>query len=183
MTHAIHRLRRRVTASYGLALLAAAGLTVAGCGTSPTVHRSSAKHASAAAAAHPTAGMKALAARYLVIARPANHGLDVEVDGYGDAQRDDLARARADLVAEVATERHFDAQLLAIPFPGRIAGTVRALVRANLARIAFTEHQADAPSLARMRQLDHRHHAADAAVEAQVRLIRSWLGLPPPSSS
>jgi hypothetical protein len=34
-----------------------------------------------------------------------------------------------------------------------------------------------------MRGLDGRHRAADAALEAQVRLIRMLLRLPPPSTS
>ena len=183
MAAALRRRRVRVAAACGLALLAAAGLAVAGCAAGPTEHRYSPRHARAATTRQSAASLRALAARYLTIARPANHRLDVAVDGYGDAQHDDLAQARADLRAQAATERQFDAQLLAIPFPDRIARTARALVRANQARIALTEHQAAAPSLARMRVLDGRHHQADAAVETQVRIIRSSLGLPPPSTS
>ena len=174
-----HR-RRRVTAGRGLALLAAAGLAVAGlavaglalagCSTSPTASRA-------------PASRTPLAARYLMIARPANHRLEVAVDGYAVAQRDDLTRARADLRAEAATERQFDARLLAIRFPVRIERTARALVRANQVRIALADRQASAPTLTRMRRLDSRPHAADGAVEARVRQIRAGLGLPPPSNS
>ena len=125
----------------------------------------------------------AMAARYLAIALPANHRLDVEVDGYGDHERDDLDAARQDLHAEAATERHFDRQLLQIRFPGPIAATARSMVSANQTRIALTERQARLVSLASLRSFDHRHRAADAAVETQVRQIRVFLGLPPPSSS
>ncbi len=173
-----------VTASRGLALLSAMGLAVAGCGTSPAAHRYSPRPATRTATARQSPpGLASLAARYLLIARPANHRLDVEVDGYGDAERDDLARARADLLAQVATERQFDAGLLRIPFPARIERTARAMVRVNQARIALTEQQARAGTLAGMRGLDGRHRAADAALEAQVRLIRMLLRLPPPSTS
>jgi hypothetical protein len=57
------------------------------------------------------------------------------------------------------------------------------MVRANEARIALTERQARAGTLAGMRGLDSRHRAADAALEAQARLIRIYLRLPPPSTS
>jgi hypothetical protein len=173
-----------VIASRGLALLAAVGMGVAGCGTGPAAHRYLAGNKARTATTRPsTPSLGSLAARYLLIARPANHRLDVEVDGYGDAERDDLARARADLLAQVATERRFDAGLLRIPFPGRIERTARAMIRANQARIAVTEQQARAGTLAGMRGLDGRHRAADAALEAQVRLIRMFLRLPPPSTS
>ena len=172
-----------VTASRGLALLSAMGLAVAGCGTSPAAHRYSPRPAARTATRQSPPGLASLAARYLLIARPANHRRDVEVDGYGDAERGDLARARADLLAQVATERQFDAGLLRIPFPARIERTARAMVRVNQARIALTEQQARAGTLAGMRGPDGRHRAADAALEAQVRLIRTLLRLPPPSTS
>jgi hypothetical protein len=126
---------------------------------------------------------KAMAARYLAIALPANHRLDVEVDGYGDHERDDLEAARQDLRAEVATERRFDAQLLQIRFPAPITTTARSMVSANQARIALTERQARSASLVSLRSFDHRHKAADAAVETQVRQIRVSLSLPPPATS
>jgi hypothetical protein len=124
-----------------------------------------------------------LAKEYLAVALPANGQLDHEVDGYGDAEKDDdLAAARTDLAGEVATERAFDAAVLRIRFPASIEGPVRALVRANGARIALTLRQEGAGSVAVMRALDRRHKAADAAVEAPVRVIRADLGLPPPDT-
>jgi hypothetical protein len=150
--------------------LAVLAVLVAGCGTSGTPTATPAE-------------VHAMAARYLAIARPANRLLDKEIDGYGDHEWDDLARAQADLRAEAATERRFDAQLLAIRFPSQIALTARSLVRVNQHRIELTERQARAGSLPRMRSFDRQHKAADAALEAQVRMIRVDLGLPPPSTS
>jgi hypothetical protein len=124
-----------------------------------------------------------MAQEYLKIARPANKRLDTENDGYEDAEHDNLGRAVADLRAETATERHFDRQLLRLKFPSCIAMTARGLVRANNRRIALTRRQAGAMSLAALRAFDHRHKAADAAVEDQVRLIRQFLRLPPPATS
>ena len=126
---------------------------------------------------------KALAHRYLAIARPANHRLDHEVDSFADHQRSDLAAAGADLRAEAVTERRFDRQLAAIPFPPWIAVMARATIRANQSRAALADREARSASLARLHSYAARHRAADASVEFGVRLIRQALGLPPPSES
>jgi len=163
-----------------------AALAAAGCGVSQAAQPASrpSQHSTRAVTAQVSrADLKILAARYLVIARPAHHRLDVEVDGYGDAEHDDMATAEKDLREDAATERHFDEQLLRIRFPSWIAMTAQALVRANDRRIALTERQARSASLASLRSYDHRHQAADAAVETQARLIRLFLGLPPPATS
>lgn len=130
-----------------------------------------------------SARIRALAARYLAIARPANHRLDAEVDGFGDHRRDDLAKATADLRAEAATERHFDRQLARIRFPAAIEAIVRALIQANRSRIALTRREARSSSLAELNTFTRRHQAADAAVETPVKALRSALGLPPPETS
>jgi hypothetical protein len=124
-----------------------------------------------------------LANRYLAIADPANHRLDVANNGFTAAERGNLAAAKADLRAEVATETRFDQQLAAIPFPPAIVAIARAMIRANQARGALTARQARSASLVQLRSFDQRHRAADAAVEVQVRLIRKALHLPPPSTS
>ena len=124
-----------------------------------------------------------MASRYLAIARPADRQLDRANDGYADAEHSNLARAAADLRSEVGTERRFDRQLLRLPFPSSLAPAARALVRANQSRIELTTRQARATSLGQLRALDHQHKAADAAVETQVRVIRSFLRLPPPATS
>lgn len=142
--------------------------------------------ASAGCAGHAKSGdndKKALAAAYMAIALPANHRLDKEVDSYRDHAGDDLAAAEADLRDEVATERWFDRQLLKIAFPPSIAATAKTLVRVNIQRIALTTAQARAMTVAELLAFNARHRAADAAVEAQVRLIRRQLGLPPPDNS
>lgn len=137
----------------------------------------------AASATPPPASIRRLAADYLAIAVPANHRLEVEVDGFGDHRRDDLAAADADLRAEAATELHFDRQLSRIPFPAAIAAIARALIRANQGRIALTRREARSASLAGLRSFASTHKAADAAVEVQARAIRKALSLPPPSTS
>jgi hypothetical protein len=133
--------------------------------------------------ATPGSATRALADAYLAIAEPANHRLDTEVDGFTDNERDNLALAEADLRAQAATERRFDRKLLKIAFPAPIAAIARALIDANRSRVRLTERQARSASIAQLRSFDGRHKAADAAVEAQVRIIRRYLGLPPPDTS
>jgi hypothetical protein len=123
-----------------------------------------------------------LASQYLAVANPANHRLDVEVDGYTDAQHDDLAEAKGDLTAEVATEHWFDTHLAAIKFPPHIAAISRALIRINGQRAGMTALQAQSTSLAQMRSFNRQHAEADAAVERKVKLIRQALNLPPPDT-
>jgi hypothetical protein len=124
-----------------------------------------------------------LARKYLTIAVPANRGLDHEEDGLTDNERDDLAAAVADLRAQARTERWFDQRLLKIPFPPRVDALARALVLANQSRIVLTDRQAQSASLTELRSADAMRRAADASVEAEVKLLRRALGLPPPSDS
>jgi hypothetical protein len=174
----------------GLATGCCLTVAAAGCGASGAAGTSGPADAEPLAAASSPAvtgvsrhDLRLIAASYLAIARPANDRLDVEFDSYADHEHDDLAAAKRDLLAQAATERHFDRQLVRLQFPPWIAITATALVRANTVRISLTRRQARATSLASLRGFDHRHHAADAAVEKRARLIRQFLGLPPPSTS
>jgi hypothetical protein len=135
------------------------------------------------ASARPAWQLKALARRYLAIATPANHRLDVANDGFEDHERDDLHAAEADLRTQTATERWFDRHLAKISFPPAIEAMARALIEANETRIRLTGLQAGSGSLIELRSFDHGHAAADQAVENEVKLIRKALRLPPPSSS
>jgi hypothetical protein len=127
--------------------------------------------------------MRMLGSAYLAIAGPANHRLETEVNGFTRHQQADLAAAEADLRAEAATEQRFDRLLSKIPFPPRIAVTARALVQANQRRAALAGRQARSSSVSGLLSFARRHQAADAAVEAQVKIIRRALGLPPPHAS
>jgi len=133
--------------------------------------------------ASPAGSLRSLAARYLAIAEPANHKLDIEVDAYHDNARGILAAAEKALRAEAATERRFDRQLAAISFPPAIEATARALIRVNEIRARLTLKQAAARSIPALLAFTATHNAADAELEAQVRVIRSELSLPPPSES
>jgi hypothetical protein len=161
-----------ITAAASLAVLVATGCAP---GSSPS--RTPAPSASA------TLSLRTLGAEYLAIAEPANHMLDVEVDAYADNAHRNLAAAEKALRAEAATERHFDRQLAAISFPPAIEATAQALIRVNEIRARFTIRQAAARSIRSLLSFTATHNAADGEVEAQVRAIRSELGLPPPSTS
>jgi hypothetical protein len=134
-------------------------------------------------AAKASAQLAAAARSYLAIANPSDKQLDVEEDAYADDERDNLAAAKAELRAQVATERQFDAELAAIKFPASVEATAQALIRANEARFRVTLRQARAKTLARLRALDSARKAGDAAVEVQAELIRKELHLPPVPAS
>jgi hypothetical protein len=165
----------------GLALAAVLGL--AGCGSPGGIPAPARPASPNSAATVSAAGLRALAAQYLKIARPANRQLDHAVDRFEDEQHDDVAGATADLRAEVVTERRFDRQLAAIGFPPAIAEIAAALIKANHARVHLTLTEARSRSAAELRTFKKRHAAADAAVEVQVKALRKALGLPPPATS
>jgi hypothetical protein len=162
-------------------------LLTAGCSSSGAPAQTSAQHSTAphstAASAATTAELRAMAAKYLAIAQPANRELDHELDGFKDHAKDDLAAARADLRAAAATERQFDRQLIALSFPPRTEPFVRLLYRVNQARATLTSAAAAATSLPELRGYQRRLNAANKPVEDAVRVIRSQLGLPPPDTS
>jgi hypothetical protein len=139
--------------------------------------------APAASGTAPGTEIRDLAADYLAVAVPANRQLDREVNAYDDHAHGGLAAAESALRAEEATERRFDQLLLRIGFPPRIEATARTLIIVNQHRIALTELQAQSASTAGLLSFTRSHKAADAAVEAQVRIIRGQLGLPAPDNS
>ena len=166
-------------------VLVGTALLAAGCASSRPPAQSPASHSGASqSTATTTAGLTAMAARYMAIARPANRELDHEFDGFDDHLKDgDLAAARADLRAAVVTERRFDRQLIALSFPPRTEPFVRLLYRVNQARAELTSTAAGATSLRELRGYQRRLDAANEPVEDAFRVIRAQLGLPPPDTS
>lgn len=126
---------------------------------------------------------RALAARYLVIAEAGNHSLDVELGHLHGRDRNDLAAAHRDLRAVAATERTFDRRLLGIAFPPATELIARYLYWVNQARANLTVAAASTPSLAQLRLYEQRMTQANKPVEQAVAIIRSQLGLAPPSTS
>ncbi len=174
-------MRTGIAALLGLVALAAGGCA---SGQSPSPAAQSTRQVAApATGAARSSSVRAAAASYLAIAEPANHRLDEETGSYAKDVHRNLAAARSDLLAEAATERWFDQRLTLISLPPPIAATARAMILANQRRISLTEQQARSMTRAEMASFSSPHKAADAAVEAQSRIIRRQLGLPPPPES
>jgi hypothetical protein len=178
---------RRCTAA---GLLAGAALLASACaGTQPASSAagqsaSASPGASRAPAAMTPSERRALAARYLAIARPANHRLDVDFDGGLEGHdRNNLRAADADLRNAAMVERLFDSRLLRIDFPPGAETAVRELYVVNQARASLTSLAATSASLHQLRRFERWLDDANGPVEQQVRLIRRDLGLPPPETS
>jgi hypothetical protein len=168
------------------ALLGLIGLAAAGCASSHSANpaaQPTGQGTARASSGASSSSVRAAAAEYLAIAKSANHRLDKETGAYAKDVHRNLAAAKSDLLAEAATELWFDQHLTKIPLPPPIAATARAMIRANRHRILLTVQQAASMTLAEMASFTSRHKAADTAVEAQSRIIRSQLGLPPPPVS
>jgi hypothetical protein len=118
-----------------------------------------------------------------VIARAGNRRLDADFDPLEQRDRNDLARAKADLRDAVATERLFDRRLLQIVFPSETERVAHDLYRVNQARAMLTAAAAASMSLRQLHAYEPRLDAANRPVEQAVRTIRRQLGLPPPPAS
>jgi hypothetical protein len=164
----------------------AVAVLAGGCGGGPAKPASGGKPAASHSA---TAGLavgvqrKALAARYLAIARAGNKRLEVEFDRLHKEDRLRLAAARRDLREIAATERLFDRRLLGIRFPAATERIAQFLNWVNQARARMTAAAASSPSLARLRADERRLTEANKPVEQAVAILRSQLGLPPPETS
>ena len=126
---------------------------------------------------------RALAARYLAIARAGNRGLDHSLGLLEGRDKNRLGSARIDLRHAVSVERTFDRRLLEIRFPPRIEKVAITLYRVNQARARLTAAAAGATSLDELHAHEARLDEANKPVERAVRTIRRQLGLPPPPSS
>jgi hypothetical protein len=163
------------------ALLAAvSALAISACGGSGTPSSSSSTGGGGAAAGARSQG---LAARYLAIAQAGNRRLERDFDPLEDRDRNNLARARADLRDAAATERLFDSRLRALRFPPATERVARDLYRINQRRATLTAAAAAAASLRWLHSYEPVLDAANVPVERDVAAIRRALGLPPPDSS
>jgi hypothetical protein len=156
----------------GLVAVVAAGCATATHSTPPATHTASTSSATSTAQ---------FAARYLAIATPANHVLDVSFDALSDHD-DDLAASASLLQTIASTERSFDRDLLALQLPGQLGQIADAMVRVNEARATLTTQAATASSVASLRTYETELDAMNAPVETQVRALRVDLRLPPPDT-
>jgi len=197
----------RVRRAGAAAVLGGAALLGAGCGGSkpataaqpsaPTTAASASAPTTSALAsatatqapAAPASGLatgskrRALAARYLAIARTGNRGLDHSLDPLEDRDKSRLGPARADLRYATGVEHTFDRRLLQIPFPPATEQVARTLYRVNQARASLTNAASHSATVGQLHVYERRLDDANEPVEAAVRTIRRQLGLPPPPSS
>jgi hypothetical protein len=186
----LDRARRAAVVTATVASVAA---LAAGCtgGTVPAAHPASpgtaaprSPAASSARAVLPAgAQRRALAARYLAIAKAGNARLEIEFRRLHGPDRGHLAAAHRDLRDVAATERRFDKRLLGIAFPAGTERIAQFLYWVNQARASMTIAAASARSLTRLHADEQRLKSANAPVEQAVAMVRSQLGLPPPESS
>ena len=169
----------------GAAVLASAALLGAGCavGKPAAPAQKSAPHATANGGLAIGSARRALGARYLELAIAGNRRLNADFDPLEDRDRNDLARAKADLRDAAATERLFDRRLRRIVFPARTERVARLLYTVNQARARLTTAAAASTSLRQLHAYEQRLTAANRPVEQAVRTIRRLLGLPPPPTS
>jgi hypothetical protein len=167
------------------AVLGCTVLLGAGCAADRTgapAHESAARTAAKSGLAISSV-RRSSGARYLLIARAGNRRLNADLDPLEKRDRNDLARAKADLRDAAATERLFDRRLLGIVFAPETERVARDLYRANEARARLTAAAAASTSLRRLHAYEPRLDAANGRVEQAVRTIRRQLGLPPPPTS
>jgi len=123
-----------------------------------------------------------LAAEYRAMLAPASQQLTTDAAAYAANEGDHLAVAEAALTAEVAAERAFGRSLAAFPFPPSVAPVAQGLIQANQARAALTATQAGSSSLTRLRSFDHRVQLANAAVQAEMKLVVTAVDTPLPGA-
>lgn len=119
-----------------------------------------------------------LAGRYLAIAGPADRQLAAEEGSFSANERSNLAAAKSDLMAEVATIGTLDKGLAAIAFPPAVAAIAHALIRASQSQARLLTRQARSASLKRLRSFDRRVQAAGATAAAEAMLLRKALHVP-----
>jgi hypothetical protein len=122
-----------------------------------------------------------IASLYTNVAGPADRAIGAEIQAYGVNRRRNLAAAKLDLSNEVKAETSFDSRLGAITFPPAADPHADLLTAADAKRIQLIELQLKARSLRKLRAFDGRIEAASSAVDAQVKIMRADLGLPPVS--
>jgi hypothetical protein len=123
-----------------------------------------------------------LTSQYTAIATPAGQQLATDMAAYTANERRNLAAAEMALTAEVMSEHAFGTDLAAIKFPVTMAPIAKALIQANQARAKLIAEQAQAASLTQLRSFNHQVQTADAAVQADMKLLSQALATKPPAA-
>ena len=119
-----------------------------------------------------------IASLYTNAAGPADRILAADIQAYSVNRLRNLAAAKSDLSNEVKAETAFENQLGTITFPAAPDPHAEQLTAADAKRIKLIKLQLQVKSLRKLRALDSQVQAASAAVDAQVKILRTDLGLP-----
>ena len=122
-----------------------------------------------------------IASLYSNLASPADRALAAEIKAYAVNRDHNLAAAKLDLSNEVKAETSFDNGVGGITFPPAADPHNDQLIALDAKRISLIKLQLKATSLRKLQAFDSRVEAASAAVDAQVKIMRADLGLPPVS--
>ena len=123
-----------------------------------------------------------LTSQYTAIVTPASQQLATDMAAFTANERRNLAAAATALMAEVMSEHAFGTNLAAIKFPVTMAPIAKALIQANQARAKLTAEQAQSSSLTQLRSFNHQIQTANAAVQADMKLLSRALATKPPAS-
>jgi len=123
-----------------------------------------------------------LTSQYTAIVTPASQQLATDMAAFTANERRNLAAAETALTAEVMSEHAFGTNLAAIKFPVTMAPIAKALIQANQARAKLTAEQAQSSSLTQLRSFNHQIQTANAAVQADMKLLSQALASPVPPS-
>jgi hypothetical protein len=116
---------------------------------------------------------------YTNLAVPADRAVTADLAGYSNNMNSNLATAKLYLQKQVQAETSFDNQLGEITFPPAPDPHADLLIAADQKRIKLIKLQLQAKTLRKLRSFNAQDLAANAVVEAQVKIIRQDLGLPP----
>lgn len=121
------------------------------------------------------ANAQLVTSQFMKILVPAREKLKAGQVAYNRSQRRDLAAAESALMAEVTSERAFGTSLAEVEFPDALTAAGAELVTANQARANLTAEQARSSSLTQLRSFNRRVDAAGAAVQKEIKIIRTVL--------
>jgi len=157
----------------------------------------------------PCTTQQMLISQYEGIVPPASKQLNADMTAYHANERRNLVAAEAALTAELATEQALDNSLAAVTFTPQnrakalalitsnastgvplaaviftpqITVIADALIQANQSLARLTAEQARSTSLTQLRSFNHRFQVADAAVQADMKLLHEAVATPPTAS-
>jgi hypothetical protein len=120
-----------------------------------------------------------LEGRWTALTTTAFGQLNTDVAAYNAVEFQNLAAAKADLTAELATARTLDHTLSQFPFPPDTVARADALQKAILARVGLIVEQLKSTSLAQLRSFDARIDAEGTVIQQDVNLVHAVLYIRP----